>query len=371
MRAELVCGVNPFSVRLRVLHVLQPQTGGVPAYVQAIAGFQADHGWEVHIAGGIEPSHTNVTIHDWTATRYPASGLLAESRSLRGILAAVEPDVVVLHSAKAGMVGRLVLAGRVPTVYVPHAWSYWALRRPLMPAAVAWERIAARWTSAIVPVSYGEARDGVHRKVHAPFFVVPNPVATVSAPASRERARSKLGLADGPIVVCIGRIQRQKGQDVLARIWSHVRERVPGAELLLVGEGSLGGVLVPGITEMGRTDRVADYLAAANMVVMPSRWEGMSLVMLEAMAAGRSVVATRCAGTEVITWSRGGSVVRQGDDVGLVSAIVDRLNGSICPDNEGALAAEYVSQHHGREQALLRMSAVSARAYAFGASSSG
>ncbi|MGW0584114.1 glycosyltransferase family 4 protein, partial [Streptomyces sp. NPDC002920] len=102
--------------------------------------------------------------------------------------------------------------------------------------------------------------------------------------------------AAGPLVVCMGRLCRQKGQDVLLRAWPDVVRQVPGARLALVGDGPDGERLRAGAPEsVAFVGAVADsvpWYRAADLVVLPSRWEGMALAPLEALACGRPVVVT-------------------------------------------------------------------------------
>jgi glycosyltransferase involved in cell wall biosynthesis len=108
------------------------------------------------------------------------------------------------------------------------------------------------------------------------------------------------GRPDGPLVVCVGRLCRQKGQDVLLRAWPAVVRRVPGARLVLVGDGPeearLRASAPASVLFAGAVDEVVPWYRAADVVVLPSRWEGMALAPLEAMACGRPVVLTEVAG---------------------------------------------------------------------------
>ena len=89
----------------------------------------------------------------WPAHRPPGADTIAEARLLRRILRRERPDVVHLHSSKAGLAGRLVLRGRSPTVFQPHGWSFLAGSGFVQRGAGWWERFATRWADAIVCVS--------------------------------------------------------------------------------------------------------------------------------------------------------------------------------------------------------------------------
>ncbi|MCZ4638955.1 glycosyltransferase family 4 protein, partial [Streptomyces rubrogriseus] len=99
-----------------------------------------------------------------------------------------------------------------------------------------------------------------------------------------------------PLVVCVGRLCRQKGQDVLLSAWESVLARVPGARLVLVGDGPdrarLTARAPASVLFTGTVADAAPWYRAADLVVLPSRWEGMALAPLEAMACGRPVVVT-------------------------------------------------------------------------------
>ncbi|MDN4174401.1 glycosyltransferase [Nocardioides sp. SOB77] len=348
--------------RLHVAHVAEPSSEGVAVVQYSYIREQLRRGWRVTV---VCPSHgwlgysaraAGAEVRWWSATRGPGRSVLRETTELRRILAEVDPDVVHLHSAKAGLAGRLALRGSRPTIFQPHAWSFLAVEGPVRRASLAWERLAARWTHRLVCVSEAERIAGVEAGIEVPTRVLPNGVDLlrlgVQGPQERLAARAGLGLPDVPTVVCVGRLTRQKGQDALLDAWPSVRERVPAAQLVLVGAGpdrrelerraaDLDGVLLAG----GRTD-VPLWLAAADVAVAPSRWEGMPLVPLEAMACGRSVVATAIPGIVEAVPDDAGQLVAPGDAEALADALVYRLQSSDVATDEGWAGRLHVEDHH-------------------------
>ncbi len=238
----------------------------------------------------------------WQATRAPGPRLVREVRRLAHVVAEARPDVVHAHSAKAGLAARLVLRGRVPTVFQPHAWSFEAVDGLAAGLALKWERWGARWASRVVCVSEAERVTGVRAGVRATWSVIPNGVDTERFhPAEAGAVRTGIPLLDrldpaAPLVVCGGRLCRQKGQDVLLEAWDTVRRRMPAARLVLVGDGPEAARLragAPGdVLFAGAADDAVPWYQAADLVVLPSRWEGMALAPLAAMACGRPVVMT-------------------------------------------------------------------------------
>ena len=160
----------------------------------------------------------------------------------------MQPDVLHLHSSKAGLAGRLAARGRLPTVFQPRGWSFEAVTGPKRAAAVAWERFGARWAAAVVCVSEGERERGEGEGIHARWHVIANGVdLNVHEPADaadRAQSRQRLELGEGPLVVCVGRLTRQKGQDILLDAWPEILRRVPDARLALVGDGPMREALV-------------------------------------------------------------------------------------------------------------------------------
>nr|WP_308430785.1 glycosyltransferase [Streptomyces aurantiogriseus] len=252
------------------------------------------------LATGLRP--LGAAVRHWQATRSPGPSLVREVRHLARVIDEVRPHLVHAHSAKAGLAGRLAVRGRIPTVFQPHAWSFEAVGGATSALALAWERWGARWASRVVCVSEAERTTGVRAGIGARWSVIPNGVDLQRfhpAPTGAVRAglRPLRGVApDAPLVVCVGRLCRQKGQDVLLEAWSTVARRVPGARLVLVGDGPdrdrLRACAPRSVLFAGAVSDAAPWYQAADLVVLPSRWEGMALAPLEAMACGRPVVVT-------------------------------------------------------------------------------
>jgi glycosyltransferase involved in cell wall biosynthesis len=347
------------SRRPSVLHVSQPTTEGVARCVLDLVRHQLAAGWDVVVACPpqgdlpVEAAAMGAEVVPWEATRSPGPAVVSETARLAGVARRARPDLVHLHSAKAGLAGRLGLRGRIPTVYQPHAWSFLAVEGLLHAATVRWERRALRWTDRVVCVSQAECEEGVRAglALDGRTVVVPNGIDTGRfTPGDREAARTRLDVGPGPLAVCVGRLSRQKGQDVLLDAWPAVRQSVPTAELVVVGDGpereALTARAPDGVRLLGRTDP-RDWYTAADVVILPSRWEGMALVPLEAAACGRSVVVTDVAGArEAVPPGTRSAVVRPGDAGALAAAVVPRLADRQAADGEGERGRRHVLEHH-------------------------
>ncbi|MEV6834369.1 glycosyltransferase [Streptomyces sp. NPDC051133] len=279
----------------RVLHVAQPADGGVARVVLDLVRAQLAAGLHVtaacpggELADGLR--QLGADVRTWRASRSPGPGLPGEVRALARLIGEVRPELVHAHSAKAGLAARLAVRGRVPTVFQPHAWSFEAVGGLTATLALRWERWGARWAHRVVCVSEAERRTGLRAAIHAPYAVIPNGIDThrfSPRPAPAEAA---------PLVVCVGRLCRQKGQDVLLRAWDDVLATAPRARLVLVGDGPDRAALHqrahPSVRFTGAVTDPLPWYRAADLVVLPSRWEGMALAPLEALGCGRPVVVT-------------------------------------------------------------------------------
>lgn len=340
---------------MKVVHVSQPVTAGVAAVVLELARAQRDLGWAVTVVCPPGPlaeraRDAGLAVRHWRARRHPGPGTVAEVVRLRRLLRDLAPDVVHLHSSKAGLVGRLVVRGRRPTLFQPHMWSFQSTGGLVPRAARVWERIGARWTHQLVCVSDDELATGRAAGVRGPAEVVCNGVDVERfRPDDRAAARARLGLPDVPTAVCVGRLVPYKGQDQLLAAWPEVRAQVPDARLVLVGDGPMADRWRAAVRDdesvcwWGHDDHVTDFYAAADVVVLPSREEGMALVPLEAMACGRSVVAFDVSGVRQSV-GEAGAVLPAGDVAGLAEAVAVRLADPPAADLEGA---------HGRRRVEL------------------
>ncbi|MEO6090987.1 MAG: glycosyltransferase, partial [Umezawaea sp.] len=226
----------------------QPVEAGVARVVLDLAQAQRARGWSVVVVcppAGWLPDQARglgIDVRAWHATRQPGPLLAKEVLSLQRILSRLTPDVVHLHSSKAGLVGRLAVRGRVPTVFQPHLWSFQTARGVLRTLSTTWERHASAWTDLVVCVSDDELLIGREAGVTADAEVVCNGVDTSRLrPGDRAAARARLGLEqNAPLAVCVGRLATLKGQDQLLTAWPEVLTRAPRANLVLVGDGPDG-----------------------------------------------------------------------------------------------------------------------------------
>ena len=151
----------------------------------------------------------------------------------------------------------------------------------------------------------------------------------------RAQARRELGLPDGPMALCVGNLKPEKGVLDLARAWAHVARDLPDARLVIVGGGplraELEAQLPPRATLAGPQPlaKVPIWMAACDVLVLPSHIEGMPNVVLEALACGRRVVASAVGGVpDLITSDALGAMVPPQQPEALAAALTQALRTS-------------------------------------------
>lgn len=162
------------------------------------------------------------------------------------------------------------------------------------------------------------------------------------------------------LIVHIGRLEPQKGHMVLLEAMPSVLQRYPDVKLLMVGDGALRAVIEAEIRRLNleetvllagfQTD-VVPFLGAADLVVLPSLWEGLPLIAIEAGAMGKAMVATNVDGTpEVIIDGETGILVPPGNSQRLAEAIVTLLGDNTKRREMGAKALQITKEHFSLER---------------------
>jgi glycosyltransferase involved in cell wall biosynthesis len=315
-----------------------PMRGGVTAAVQTLADGLDALGHRVWIFAPRFPgvSGDPPRVHRFPsipALTYPDFALALPSRQSSRMIAALDLDV--FHAQHPFLLGGTArrLARRLgrPLVFTHHThYEKYAHYVPLPRWLV--ERIAIRWSARfagrsdlVIAPSEAVAAALRARGVTTPIEVVPSGVPlSVFGPGDRARARTALGLpARLPILLYVGRLDREKSVELLLDAFSRVSEVLPDARFLLVGQGSRTEKLRVRARASPAGDRVSfvgvkprealpDYYRAADLFCFASQTETQGLVLAEAHACGLPAVAVRAAGVE--------EVVRDGETGLLVKA---------------------------------------------------
>lgn len=252
-------------------------------------------------------------------------------RRTRRLVEDRRPDLVVTHLFKADVYGAAAArAHGVPVVSHKHNEDTYLLRFPWGLVG----RRTARRARRIISISDAVTRFFVERAGFdpAPFVRIHHGIDP--PPAAAPVDRGAFGLPQDALVIgTVARLTEQKGLDILLRAAESLASTEPRFRLVVVGEGedeaalraqAAGSGLAGVVHFAGFRSDVAAVLATLDAFVLPSRWEGFGIVLLEAMGQGAPIVATRVGGIpEVIRDGETGRLVAPEDPAALADAIAD------------------------------------------------
>ena len=318
----------------RVALVLGSSTGGVGTHVARLAQGLVRAEQEVTVYG---PASTDALFGfaasgaAFVPVEIPASPRLRDAAAVAALRRSwrERPEVIHAHGLRAGMVAGLARPEPVPLVVT---WHNAVLAEGFRGRALGLlERRVARSADVSLCVSpdlAARAREFGGRDVRfAPVLAPPLPPPT----ASRAEVRDELGLApDQPMILAVGRLHPQKAHHILVEAAARWRVRTPRPAVFIAGTGptfiQLGAQIseqrAP-VTLLGYRSDVPNLLAAADIAVVTSVWEGSQLFAQEALRAGVPLVATAVGGQPELVGD--GAILVPAGDVDAVDAAVSRL----------------------------------------------
>lgn len=344
----------------RVLLTFEPPDGGVAEHVLQLARELPSRGFEVELAGPLEGEFVygqldaSVPVHRLAYRRGygdpRADGRAA--RQLASIVARGNYDLVHAHSAKAGVLARVALAGRKPpVVYSPHCFPFIGdFGTPRRIFATNVERALAPLTARILCVCDDEREEGRRigiadrrmRVIHNGSKAMP---AGTEPLAELEAFRGEDGVLVGSVAV----LREQKRIDVLIDAAPAILAAEPRARVAIIGNGPLDAELRERATQLGLAGEprfdffpfvppAFSSLAALDVYVLPSSWEAFPIGVLEAMACGAPQVATDVGGTREAVVDGYGRAARRRDPDRPAGTIEDETGLLIPPAEPQALA---------------------------------
>lgn len=319
---------------MRIIHVTETLVAGVLAAVAALANAQSELGHDVSIVYSAKPLvpstdeldhrlHPNVR-----RVEVPFRGRPASIWDLEVAVAAIARtgvDVVHAHSTFAGFACRLrprIRRRARVLAYSPHGWAFLRGASSALSnrTALTIERRLARRCHGLVLVSESEAEIGRKAIQSSRIHVLQNGIPVDALPISTGSGQAR------PVVITTGRIMEQKAPDRFAAIASALSDR---ADFIWIGDGDedekhqwIGDAPVQ-VSGWLPHDEVVRRLAAADIFLFPTRWEGMPIALMEAQAIGLPAVATDIVGNRDVVLDGETGMLR--DDTEALIAAVTRL----------------------------------------------
>ena len=354
---------NPFAprapealARANVLHLIAPgEVGGAESVVRSLASRQRALGARVTVAAVVPSARAASGFVDALersrveATRVVVGGrdYRREQKIIASICEELRPDILHSHGYRTDVIDALYLRRKMPIVTTVHGFTGGDLRNRLYQ----WVQCRAyRRFDAVVAVSQPLVRQLEGQIDSRCLHLLPNAYSRDEEVLSRATARATLGLSNDDFVVgWVGRLSPEKGPDVLVEAFRN--SEMPGnVHAVFLGDGPLAMPLQERAAHLGLAQRISwmgcvpnagRLLRAFDVIVLSSRTEGTPMVLLEAMAAGTPIIATRVGGVPDLLPARTALLISPESPVELRDAIREVL-----ADPEEAMSRAEAARRH-------------------------
>ena len=362
----------------RVLHVAQA-VGGVDRYIRMLLKYLDKEKFENILVcsqdfheedyRGLADSFEQIEM-----TRAIGGNDLKAIKAVRALIKKYNPDIVYAHSSKAGAIARVADIGlKNRCVYNPHGWAFnmrCSAKKKAMYTAI--EKVAAPFCDKIICISDAEKQSALDKKIcrDDKLQVIFNGVdiETYENGIHGAVTRKDLNIPEDAFVVgMVGRMSPQKAPDVFVKMAKRVKDEVPNAHFIIVGNGNQEAEVrkyaedngfAASLHITGWVDNPMSYVELFDVACLLSRWEGFGLALPEYMMAGKPIVASRVDAIPNIIWDgENGLLVKVDDAIGASEAVLriyrddelrKRLVKQGMEDVHNRFNARRVSEEHGK-----------------------
>lgn len=329
--------------KIRVLHVAEA-AGGVERYLETLFKYSKDQVENILVCSQNYDYKKFKTLADRVIVLRmahdiePSSDIKVE-RTLRRIIKQLKPDIVYAHSSKAGAFARIDDLGlNNKVIYNPHGWAFNMQQSAKKKEMYKWvEKISAHFCDKIVCISDAEKESALREKICKPskLQVIYNGIDLEEIEKTTPMSRAQLGIPEDAFVVgMVGRLSKQKAPDTFVKSAKLIKEKIPNAFFLMVGDGELRDQVESLINQYdlgssflitGWVDNPTAYMKIMDVGMLLSRWEGFGLVLPEYMACGVPIVATNVDAIPNIVKDGVNGMLVGKDDYSKAADAVDRL----------------------------------------------
>ena len=362
---------------VRLLHVIgDSRFGGAGRIILRLGQVARAEGWQVDILTtdpvfqravrehGLGLVNLDV-IHREIRPLWDLGGLVRLSTFLRR----ERYGIVHTHTSKGGFVGRLAarIAGVPVIVHTAHGFAFHE-RSPRQARLFysSLEHIASHWCDRIVSVSEFHRHWALDLGICNPakILAIPNGIASLPKPqTTRADLRRQLGVRDKDLLILtMARLAPDKGFEYLISAAAILLRSERRFQIVIAGDGPVRAQLEEltrnlGVADwvifLGFREDVSDLLAASDLVVLPSLREGLSIALLEAMAAGKPIIATSIGShREVACQSEVALVVPPADAPALCNAILQLVQNPLQMARLGTNARALFESQYTEERML-------------------
>ena len=271
--------------------------------------------------------------------------VLKSVSKLKRILKKEKPSIIYMHSSMAGAVGRIanLFNFKVKLLYNAHGWYFNAkISKKKKKFYALIERILALRTTKIINISKSEYDSALKYKI-APerkMCVIENGIDFTKFEGCdkyREETRKKYNIGDNEIVIgVVGRLSEQKDPMTTIKAFNEVYKENKNVRLMYVGSGELENEVMEYakennlqhlVTITGWVDNTERYIPAFDIAILPSKWEGFGLAIIEYMACKKPIVASNVGGiADIIKDNENGFLIEKENYNRLTQKVIEILN---------------------------------------------
>ena len=356
--------------RIRVLHVAEA-AGGVERYLQTLFKYSDKEQIENILVCSqnydykkMKSLADRVIVLKMAHQINPSSDIKVE-KALRRNIKQLKPDIVYAHSSKAGALARIADLGlKNKVIYNPHGWAFNMQQSAKKKEMYKWvEKISAHFCDKIVCISDAEKESALREKICKPskLQVIYNGIDLEAIKNTIPKTKAELNIPEDAFVVgMVGRLSKQKAPDVFVKAAKLIKDKIPNAYFLMVGDGELRGQVENLIHQYdlgssflitGWVDNPTAYMKIMDVGMLLSRWEGFGLVLPEYMACGVPIVATNVdAIPNIIKDGVNGMLVNKDSFVGVQKVCTGLKNDTELKDRIIASAKSMVRNKFGAKR---------------------
>lgn len=262
---------------------------------------------------------------------------------VRKLIKKISPDVIYCHSSKGGAIGRLANIGlNYKCIYNPHGWAFNMkcnkMKKSLYKIT---EKILSKFCDSIVCISEAEKKSALDNKIspEEKLIVIKNGIDIEKYKHENTISRESLNIPEDAYVVgTVARLSKQKAPDIFIRMAEKVKDKIPNAFFVMVGDGDereeieifiKNSNLKNSVIITGWIDNSFSYMKIFDVGLLLSRWEGFGLVLSEYMLAQIPIVATSVDAIPYIIENEKNGLLVKVDDISETTKAVIRLHDNI------------------------------------------
>jgi glycosyltransferase involved in cell wall biosynthesis len=339
--------------RVKILYVVESFSTGVYVVIRNISINLDPDIYQFHIIHSLRPDSPKTYREDFACPHitleYVDMGswknYFSAMRKIRKTITAYSPDIIHLHSSKAGFLGRIAAKSKAKIFYSPHGFSFLRVDVGRVKRGIFFllEKMIILYAGGvIIAVSNGELQEA--KRISKHVVLIENFIDLSHIPAEDE--------SEKPLIVTSGRISSQKNP----KLFNELAASLPEYSFQWLGDGLLRDTLTAKNIEItGFLDRkeVLTLLSKAWIYIQTSLWEGMPISVLEAMGAAKPVVATDIIGNrDLIKNEETGFLINAIDVNGFVQMVRNLIEDANLRSSIGQAAKKYLVTNHDAKRAV-------------------